>query len=257
MASSLLLVAVANLLFVVACGTVGVRLLLLSRRTQEQPEFYLGLGFCCLVLGLPILGLSGLGRLAAGDLNLFGIALGMALLWLGITTQSAFTWKAFRPEAAWGEAIVLGIGAAEAVIVGGALDALGAAASETPSFEAARTWMFWLRIPLLVAYGWSALESLHQHVLARRRGRLGIGDPVVTNRLLVWGMAAVVGFVSVVASSAMHLRGQGPLADPLAAATLAVTGFAGAVLLYLAFLPPLWYLRMIARRGATEARAGG
>jgi hypothetical protein len=51
----------------------------------------------------------------------------------------------------------------------------------------------------------------------------------------------------------MHLRGQSPLADPFAATALAVAGFAGAVLLYLAFLPPSWYRRMIAAQTAERA----
>ncbi len=248
MGSALLAVAAANALFVVACGTVSVRLLMLSRRTQQLPEFYLGAGFSCMVVSLPFMGLSGLGRATAGDVDLLLLAVGLLLFWLAVSTQAAFTWTAFRPRAAWAENLVLGIGATQAVLTGGALYALGAAPPDTPSFDAAFHWMQFLRVPIGVVYLWTSIESWLQYAMARRRNRIGLGDPVTTDRILLWAINSLLGVVTVVVSTLLHLDSRGPFADPRAAIALGVSGLIGAFVLYLAFMPPAWYLRRVHAR---------
>jgi len=240
-----ILVAAANALFVIACGIVSVRLLILSRRTQQLPEFYLGAGFSAMVVAIPLMGVSGLGRLTAGEIDFLTLSLGLLLLWLSISTQAAFTWTAFRPRSAWAEYLVMSIAASEAVIVGGAMHSLGAAPLTTPSFVAVYDWMFWLRVPLGIVYVWTALESAQQYRMARRRNRIGLGDPVTTNRLLLWTANSLVGVFTVSLSALLHMQKKGPFADPHAAAAMGLSGLAGAVLLYLAFMPPARYLRML------------
>lgn len=240
----------ANALFILACGVIGLRLLLLSRRTHALPEFYLGLGLTCMVAAFAALGASGLGRETAGDVNLALTAVGMALLWLSITSQVAFTWKTFRADSAWAELLVMSIGAVEAVAVGGLLYALGAAERATPSFEAARDWTSILRLPMLLGYAWAGVEAWHQLRRARRRDALGLGDPIVTNRFLLWASMSFCALAGSAVSMGLHLAGKGPLADPLAAGVLALAGAGAGVLLWLAFLPPAWYSRFISQRAA-------
>jgi hypothetical protein len=244
-------VAGANALFVIACGIVSIRLLVLSRRTQQLPEFYLGAGFSAMVVSIPLMGISGLGRLSAGEIDFLTLALGLLLLWLSISTQAAFTWTAFRPRSSWAEHAVMTIAASEAVIVAGALHALGSAPHATPSFEAVYDWMFHLRIPLGIVYAWTMLESLQQYRMARRRNRIGLGDAVTTNRLLLWTLNSAVGVFTVTLSALLHLQKKGPFADPHAAAALGAAGLTGATLLYAAFMPPDWYLRWV-RAQASE-----
>lgn len=248
MTSAQIGVAAANGLFVIACGGVGVRLLIQFGRTQALPEFYLGAGFCCMVGSLALLGASGLGRLAAGEVDLAALAIGLVLMWLAIFTQATFTWTVFRPKSALAENLVLAIGAGEALIVGGALHALGGADPELPSFQAAWFWTLLLRQPLALVYGWTSLEAFIQWVMARRRDRLGIGSPVVTDRFALWGWTAIIAGSSTAVSTWLHLQGRSPFADPWAAAFLGLSGLVGAILLYLAFLPPRWYLRRVEAR---------
>lgn len=249
-----MLVAAANGLLVVAIGITSVRLLILSRRTQQLPEFYLGAGFACMVLSIPFMGFSGVGRLAAGEVDLLLLAVGLVLLWLSFGTQAAFTWTAFRPRAAWAENLVLAIGSGQAVITGGVLHALGSAPLDTPSFEAAQPWMQALRVPIGVVYLWTSIEAWVQYAMARRRNRIGLGDPVTTNRILLWALNSGVGVLAVAVSALLHLQARGPFADPRAALAIGLAGLAGAVILYLAFMPPAWYLRRVHARTAVARR---
>jgi hypothetical protein len=93
--------------------------------------------------------------------------------------------------------------------------------------------------------------------MARRRSRIGLGDPITTNRLLLWTCNSMVGIVAISISSLLHLQNRGPFADVRAAAALGIAGLAGAILLYLAFMPPRWYLRYLELRSSEVAEAGG
>ena len=66
---------------------------------------------------------------------------------------------------------------------------------------------------------WGAVESLRYYALMRRRLRLGLADPLVTNRFLLWGLgigaAGVGSLISVVGAGGLglqHVRDPGP--DP-------------------------------------------
>ena len=78
---------------------------------------------------------------------------------------------------------------------------------------------------------------------------VGIGDRVVSNRLALWAANGLVSLSCALVSGLLHLQGRGPLADPRAATVLGLGGVAGAALLYLAFIPPRWYLRRVTAAG--------
>jgi hypothetical protein len=83
----------------------------------------------------------------------------------------------------------------------------------------------------------------------RRRLRLGLADPAVTNRFLLWGIGAgsagVGSAVGIVASIV-----QGPPTDGFSWVMLSSSlhGLVAAVAMWLAFLPPAAYVKMIVRR---------
>jgi hypothetical protein len=101
----------------------------------------------------------------------------------------------------------------------------------------------------VLAYAWSAVESLRYFGLMRRRAKLGLADPVATNRFLLWGLSGavmVVGAgVNLVASIATPLS----VMHPLALLVTSVCGFTNSAALVLAFMPPARY------RGWLRARA--
>lgn len=248
MVPTLPLVVLGNGLFALAGGVVGVRLLLLARRTEGLPEGLLGFGFLGLVVAIPLVGIAGMGRATVAELQFELVVAGMLLLWAAAACQTAFTWLTFRPRAGWAKALVIGLAAGEACIVAGVFHAFLMAPGDVHSFAAAGSWTFWIRVPLLVNYGWTAVESLLQYRMARRRAALGLGSAVVRNRFLLFGMVGLSAAATTAVSSVLHLQGMAPTAHPLAAAVMATGGSTAAVLLYLAFMPPRAYRRFLARR---------
>jgi hypothetical protein len=105
-----------------------------------------------------------------------------------------------------------------------------------------------------VVFGWPAAESLGYYVKLRRRQTLGLADPVVVNRFLLWGIACAssvfIAFVNVGAA----LAGRNIMEFQPAMIISATLGVMNSTLLILAFLPPAPYLRFVRRRaGLGEA----
>jgi len=243
-------VGVANLLFIATCGVVGVRLLLLARRTREQPELFLGAGLCCYVTGIPILAFSGLGRAAVDDVN-FAIAVsGLSVFGAGVVAQAAFTWKTFRPAAGWAAGAVLAVALCEVFVTAGYFNALFSAPPGTASQGASGWWVVGLVVPMTCVSWWSCGEALHQYGMARKRQAIGLGDAVVTNRLLLWAFVGFFAGLSNCVVSTLQIRGMAVTADPVAAGTMAAFATVSALGLYLVFMPPPAYVRFIERRAA-------
>jgi hypothetical protein len=108
-------------------------------------------------------------------------------------------------------------------------------------------------VPILINSVWGSAEPMLYHAALRKRQRLGLADPIVTNRFFLWSGASLCGF-------AMALMGNSPaiydLLDPallptLSALTLvsmALAGVASGSLYGLTFFPPQRYLRWIGDR---------
>jgi hypothetical protein len=249
-----IVLAVSNGAFALICGAVGLRLLALARRTHRTPEFLLGAGFGCMVIGVPCLAASGLGRAAAGDVSLPVLGFGFTLLGVGMIGLITFTWQAFRPGSRWAAALAVGLAVAVAIVLVGCVRAVAVAPAEQASQAALRTWAIWLRVPLMVGFAWSSVESLHQYGMARRRMALDMGDPVVTNRFLLFAGASLFSFLNAAVGTVLQAMGMGPVASPLGAIVLATGGIVGAILMGLAFIPPAAYVNLVIRRSA-EAHA--
>ena len=239
-------------LLVLTCGIVGVRLIALAKQSRQLPEFLLGTGLSAAVVAMPVLGISGVGRGAAGDFNAALGATGFLLICIGITFMAAFTWRTFRPGSDWAAAVVASIAAFEAVVCIGCFQAITNADPSSPAFAATRGWVLLLRFPVGAMYFWTGLEGFLAYRMARRREVLGLADRVVTNRLFLWCLVGWVSFVSNGVASVLHALGKSPATDPVAALVMGTGGCAGALLLFLAFLPPERYLRFLRRRSEVE-----
>jgi len=246
----MLLVALANIGFAIVSLTVGIRMLRLAQRSRRAPELYLGLGLLGLALGLPILGASGVGRQPVGGVNLPLLAAGFATLSLGLTSLFAFTWQAFRPSAGWAAALVALASAVLLVISAGAVHAIATADPEMASNVAGGAWLVAVRGPMTLGFLWAAVESSLQYRMARRRQALGLGDPVVANRFLIWSSTSLLTATTNVVSAVLQAQGLGPLNSPLGASLLAVGGGTSALLICLVFMPPARYVELVRRRAA-------
>src|SRR5262249_12632564 len=100
--------ALAIVIFALAASTVGIKLLLLARRTRQLPEFLVGLG-CALVglLGYPLAMCSGFGRGPVSAVHLGVWAVGVVLMDAGLASIYAFNAHVFRPGKPWARGLVV------------------------------------------------------------------------------------------------------------------------------------------------------
>jgi hypothetical protein len=233
---------------------VGVRLLLLARQTRQLPELSIGLGLLLMtVLGQP---LAAVGRLPGwvatplGD-GLFGV--GLSAVAAGIALIYVFTWRVFRPASPRSRAFVAVMALAVFGFTAGLLAASGRGDSLAEILPQTRPWACGLVATLSVAFFWTAAESHLYYRHLRRRLSLGLADPVVANRFLLWTVSGLAtGLLSLLLIACL-LAGMMVIHEPLPLFVIGVTGITTSVSWYLAFLPPEPYLRFV--RGRTPAPA--
>jgi hypothetical protein len=263
----LILTGVVTALNLVLSLVVGLRLLALSRRGGwPAPELSLAIYFLVSAfLGTPpqVVVYGGMGdpRLAVPDAWARGL-LAFAVLAMAIGAAGAyvFTWKTFRPDRLFAKAIV--VAGCGCLALGYAIEAVREGFAPV-MFAGPGHWIGWLG-RTMATFG-VAFESFRYWLLLRRRLRLGLADPVVTNRFLlwaVWAACATLNFVADLASRALYRLVFGtiqPVPEYLAqtvAPTIAVTMVLGAVsalTLFLTFFPTPAYLRWVTSRAAARA----
>ena len=171
--------------------TVGWLLIRRGRRQGGVPELLLGAS-----LGLD--GVEWLLWVLAMETPAAGTPLGNylgAACRAGIVAHNicllVFTWYVFRrhSRAALGLVVCVSLVAVGSLFVGVALgDWLG--------YASERIWI-WLEVGALhVAYAWTLGESGLQYARMRRRLAHGLGDALVTNRLLLWSVYGAASLTS-------------------------------------------------------------
>jgi hypothetical protein len=252
---------------VVLSGVVGVRLLRLGRNEEGGAVRLLGLYFLlhgALATGLSVATYVGwssaelrLPELAARALNAgFFVA-----STLGIACLLVFTQRSFRPRSATGRSLAGGLAMLMAVSVA----VLGA--SEGFEIRVINGPAYWVHFAARVAcWTWVALESFAYWRQQQRRLALGLADPIVANRFLLWGLWAALfallafadpvarfWYVRLAESTTVWVPEVG---RPIIAATVPVAcalNAAAVVLMVLTFFPTRGYRRWIAARYAGRA----
>ncbi len=247
-----LFAAVGGLAFVAASLVIGTRLLLLARRTGELPELLIGATlFLMGGIAYPMLSVA---RLAVGLPEPLRIGLGVSALVLngvGSVCVAVFNWRVFRPgerrarSAVWAMATVL---SASFLLQGLSAGGLTEAALWNRGLGL-RLYMFLLGPPL----AWASYESIRFHGLLARRVRLGLADPIVTDRMWLWGISTLCAFILNLATSIAALFfGIDFAATAFGALMIAPLGLVAAGGMWLAFLPPTSYTRRVSARAATS-----
>jgi hypothetical protein len=239
------------LLFVVVATGVGLRMLWLARRTRGVPELLMGAGMVLIAgVGYPATLAAGFGR-PVGEMSVAGYAAGSLMTQIGIALIYAFTQQVFRPGVGWAHALVAaGCGFMTLSLFGTTFTLAVAEASE-PSYLVARGWLGLGMVGYSAGFLWTAIEGLVHHRKALRRLALGLADPVVTNRFLLWGVFGLMATGINVTSAAGNALGIDPSRAPLVLVPLGFLGAIACVAMYLAFFPPAWYLAHV--RGAAKA----
>ena len=241
--------ALGGSLFFLASAAVAIRLLFLARRNRGLPELLLGLSF---LLGGTIGAMVEVAGIAAsqqlqpaqvGTLFMIGKLFGIA----GLTCSVVFIGWVFRRHERWAVVPAAALIALALVAFGG----LATAGTFSSGVNAA-PW-FWLEFATrLGSPCWLGLEAGRYYLRMKRRTRLGLADPVVTDRFLLWTFAAACSFLMLTTSIAPIVLGR---THPVAIAALAVfsvTGAATAACYWLAFFPPEAYRRRLRARAAAQ-----
>jgi hypothetical protein len=229
----------------------GVRLLRLAGRTGEVPERLLGLLFLFssasyVVYEIPIV----------FPLDSLWEAFNFAgrLLYLpAAPILAVFTRRVFRPESAWAAWLV---GGCAALLVAGVVGS--ALTGDWEGFALDRPW-FWLDWSgYTIPFAWAAVESLAQYRQARRRTEVGLCDPLVCNRLLLWGL---FGTTAVLVSLVIPFQYAAYARESVFNATFdGIVGVGELLtigLIWIVFFPPAPYRRWIAASATRTDGAGG
>jgi hypothetical protein len=244
------IVALATLLSIGVGTLVGGRLLRLAVRTRKAPELAIGLALlvyaaftqpAALAVGGAWDQLPFEARVAAFLAQYLGY---QVTLWgLGV-----FTWVVFGLASRWRAALCGALGALGGIgLVFVFLDQWPTVVSGAPLESHVREATIGLAFAL--AFGWTAWESLHYRSRLRRRLALGLADPVVVNRFLVWGVGAALSTALLCALIVLTFFGMGVTsASPSAHLVVALAGLVNAGAWLLTFFPPEAYARRVRER---------
>jgi hypothetical protein len=234
--------------FSLACAVVGVRLLRVARRTRQTPELSMGgalvasgaIGFPLLVFS-QLLATEGSSPLAAHLLSGFGAVFTFS----GYIGLMIGTWRIFRPTARWPLAVLM----VATTILLSVWGMVFANRDTTPG--GTREIALWVGIAVGVAtFAWSAGESFLLYGGMQRRARIGLVEPAVVNRVLLWGIGALAAFGMCGHGLLMRLV-SGPIVSDGQRLLNSGLGLVAAIAIWLAFFPPAAYRRRLARAAAT------
>jgi hypothetical protein len=244
-----LVAALAGLLSVGVSLVIGLRLLLLWRRTRQLPELLIGLAL--LLAGGFWSALIAVGRQATGlsdDVRVAMIVVGSVCGVAGLSSFALFNWRVFRPTTSWAPAAaatlalaLLGIWVAQGFSPGW----LVYANQERGPWNNA-TWI------AAASYVWAFADARLQYSMLSRRQRLGLADPVITDRMRLWTWMTATSLVASAFFATLQTLGIPVGGTPLGLSIAALAAVFTSTLLCLTFLPPAGYLESVRRRAAVE-----
>ncbi|HEY8119914.1 MAG TPA: hypothetical protein VII78_01245 [Myxococcota bacterium] len=243
------LLAISTVAFIVAGAVVGVRLLRLAMRTHELTDYIVA----CSVLVLspityPLILVGTLGNFSLDETKLLS-SISTTLIMIGWTGVFIFTQRVFRSGEMWARVFV-GVGIAVIWYDGAAGIAFIQAAPDRAALQSPHSPLLWVQVAAIVVYAWSAFEGFRCWTLARRRLALGLADPLVVNRFLLWGFIGLSSLLSIVPSLVISLSGGNGMTHVGSRLCTAIGGLSASIALQLAFLPPAGYRRWVEARAA-------
>jgi hypothetical protein len=238
-----------GLLVPVAMSLLSLRLFRLAWRSRRLPEALVGVYF--LVVPVAISLAIRVDRFDASDAATVR-ATSNALFTLGGVALLLFAWVVFRADVAWAKALAWG-----GSIVLAALWALCGAAG---AYRSGATG-FAVLLPVFASYVWVFAESQHYYRLLRKRRKLGLVDPIVANRFLlfaIWtGAVVAITVLGVVGAIVQILAGAfqegGGLSDPVILAATRILAIPIVVSLWLIFLAPARYHAWLRREASVSS----
>jgi hypothetical protein len=243
-------IAILSMVFTIAVTlTVGVRLLLVARRTRGLPEFLFGFTFVSTALG------EAFGEVGAralwstpGPLATTLNALTFALVTLGATALALVVWRVFCPGKSWGVPLcaaccgLIVLAYAIRLWDGDFADAQGQG----------RGYLLHVAVQGFII-AWAVAEAIYCWSLLRKRLALGLADPMATNQILLWGISGIFFFGGIAAIGfTRFVLHQDPLELPGVTAFLMAMVVGASVSMWCAFFPPGWLRRWVERGAVPE-----
>ena len=244
-----ILSGIAMAVFVLTCAAVGLRLLWLAAHGGGSATLFCGLGFSLIaLLGFPMPAIARVGMGPVGEVNVPLALLGSWATAAGMSCFFLFAQQVFRPGVAWAKwAAGLGIAAFVVVTLGTSV-ALATAPAGADSFLVNWAWGAAVQVLCFACFGWMGAEGFLQWQMSKRRVVIGLSDPIVSNRFLMWGIFGASTTLMLVVLVALHLaniHSQSSLIGQLAMAFFGVVSSGAAAL---AFFPPKRWRERILRR---------
>ena len=228
--------------------SVGIRLMMLAVRTRGVPEGMIASALLLMAfVGGPLCGIGRMPGWIATPLGDTLFAAGFAFVQLAIVLIYAFTWRVFRADAALAKVFLTLAAGCAAVEWWGLIDASSGQTMEAV-FARTRPWAIATVASLGGAFAWTGIESFAYYDKLGRRMRVGIGDPVVADRVRLWAVSGSATTVLCIVLVGTMAAGMPPLRHPVA---LVIIGAAAAVVSgcwALAFLPSQGYLARVRAR---------
>jgi len=228
---------------------VGLRLLRLARRTGEWPERLIGSAFLCgSMLGYPTLVASDRLRAVAPDPALALFFTGSTGLLVAAVCLLAFWQRVYHPDRIAARRTFL-VGSVFLVVCLFCLMLTHSAGAKA----AANPWYLPGLVGQGVAYALNGWASTRYWQMLRRRLSLGLVDPIVVNRILLWSAAAwAITLQYLYSTIRMAMTGESSVTG-FGVALVSSLGLVAAGTMLLAFFPPRSYLLWLERgsEGAT------
>lgn len=234
--SAYLFEVTAALLYVV----VGTPLWRLARRTGDPAARLIGATF--LLWGLSYL-LYNLPLVLRDEALMLPFFFGGRLAYdLGTLAIAMFTLRVFRKGERWARGLLL----ATAACLGFGVIGSAAVGDWEGVCPLSNRW-FWVEwFGMCLPLAWVTVEGLLEHVSSRRRIALGLCEPIVSHRFLLWSLVGIFSLFSTVAMLPQYVEyeqeAQFSVAMDALVGTLEILTIA---LIALVFFTPRWYRRWV------------
>lgn len=236
---------IANLIAVAVGLGVGTPILLKGLRSGDRPATFLGLAVFCEGLEWLLWGISLYSPLAGtplGEASAVGCRIAISVM---AGAMLLFTREVFRRNSRIATALCGAALLAMLVSFAGS-GALG----DWGGYRNDHAWIWLENLTQLAVFSWAFAESSAFYLRMRKRTKIGLGDPVVTNRILLWSIYGA-GFTL----SQLLWVFVISMLDDLAALDVVIAGsaIAGEIAVWLAFFPPKRYLNWLRRSDAVAS----
>jgi len=238
---------VAGLAYLIA----GARLYRLSVRTREAPERLLGVTF--LVWSFSYFSWQLPAALEAASFEAPLLTFGRVTNDIGVVTFALFMRVVFRRQERWA---LWFVAAAVACVVGGLAGSVWAGDSEGIRPLGNPSW--WLQtVGEVSIFAWTGVEGLIQRHKSRQRLRLGLCEPMVCNRYLLWGLTGGVWLVYEFAVIVQQIEFEATQVWSTSMdSVVGALELSAIALIWFVFFPPRFYQHWIDRAGSTATIGG-